>query len=127
MVEELKFMGSALYPMERIPHLAYDMETTSYKRIINPLRKTERNKFITKEEFVTSSAYFKSNDDFKKIKKYVRAGPKEEIFFNPKEVKALIVTCGGLCPGLNSVIREIVMSLHYNYGVETIMGSSFGY
>lgn len=51
------------------------------------------------------------------MKKYLRAGIKEEIFYKPSEVKALIVTCGGLCPGLNSVIREIVMTLHYNYGV----------
>ncbi|KRX02481.1 Phosphofructokinase domain [Pseudocohnilembus persalinus] len=127
LVNELKYMGSALYPMERIPHLAYDMATTEYRKIYNPLKKTEKNKFVSMEEFITSSAYFKSNDDFKKIKKYIRAGPKEEIFFEPSEVKALIVTCGGLCPGLNSVIRELVMCLHYNYGVNSIHGSSFGY
>ena len=36
-----------------------------------------------------------------------RAGPREKIYFKPEEVKAAIVTCGGLCPGLNDVIRHV--------------------
>lgn len=36
-----------------------------------------------------------------------RAGPREKIYFKPEEVKAAIVTCGGLCPGLNDVIRQV--------------------
>lgn len=49
---------------------------------------------------------------------YVRAGPREELHFNPKNVNAAIVTCGGLCPGLNNVIREITRSLYFLYGIE---------
>jgi 6-phosphofructokinase 1 len=55
------------------------------------------------------------------------AGPREKIFFDPSELKCGIVTCGGLCPGLNDVIRAIVMSLHYHYGVRTIFGFRYGY
>jgi 6-phosphofructokinase 1 len=33
-----------------------------------------------------------------------------------------VVTCGGLCPGLNNVIRELVRGLEYLYGVEKIIG-----
>jgi len=55
------------------------------------------------------------------------AGPRENIFFDPSELKCGIVTCGGLCPGLNDVIRAIVMSLHYHYGVKTIFGFRYGY
>ena len=55
------------------------------------------------------------------------AGPREKIFFDPSELKCGIVTCGGLCPGLNDVIRAIVMSLHYHYGVKTIFGFRYGY
>ncbi len=55
------------------------------------------------------------------------AGPREKIFFNPAEVRAGIVTCGGLCPGLNDVIRAVVMTLWYAYGVRTIKGIRFGY
>lgn len=36
-----------------------------------------------------------------------RAGPRKQIYFEPREVKAAIVTCGGLCPGLNDVIRQV--------------------
>lgn len=37
-----------------------------------------------------------------------RAGPREKIYFKPEDVKAAIVTCGGLCPGLNDVIRQVI-------------------
>ncbi|KAI4328148.1 hypothetical protein L6164_020529 [Bauhinia variegata] len=55
-----------------------------------------------------------------------RAGPREKIYFKPEEVKAAIVTCGGLCPGLNDVIRQIVITLEI-YGVKRIVGIPFGY
>uniref|UniRef100_A0A0D6R285 ATP-dependent 6-phosphofructokinase n=1 Tax=Araucaria cunninghamii TaxID=56994 RepID=A0A0D6R285_ARACU len=55
-----------------------------------------------------------------------RAGPRTEIYFHPDEVKAAIVTCGGLCPGLNDVIRQIVITLEI-YGVKNIVGISYGY
>lgn len=42
---------------------------------------------------------------------FVLAGPRAEISFDPSESKACIVTCGGLCPGLNSVVREVTMCL----------------
>ena len=59
--------------------------------------------------------------------KFLKGGPRELIFFNPHDVKAAIVTCGGLCPGLNVVIREIVMSLHFNYEVPEVWGIMWGY
>ncbi|KAG1366445.1 putative ATP-dependent 6-phosphofructokinase 5, chloroplastic [Cocos nucifera] len=55
-----------------------------------------------------------------------RAGPRKQIYFEPDEVKAGIVTCGGLCPGLNDVIRQIVFTLE-KYGVQRIVGIPFGY
>jgi 6-phosphofructokinase 1 len=55
------------------------------------------------------------------------AGPREMIFFKPADVHAAIVTCGGLCPGLNDVIRAIVMCLWYRYGVKKIAGIRYGY
>jgi 6-phosphofructokinase 1 len=55
------------------------------------------------------------------------AGPRERIFFDPSRLKAGIVTCGGLCPGLNNVIRAIVLSLYYHYGVKTVYGFRYGY
>uniref|UniRef100_A0A7S4E1K3 Phosphofructokinase domain-containing protein n=1 Tax=Lotharella globosa TaxID=91324 RepID=A0A7S4E1K3_9EUKA len=58
---------------------------------------------------------------------FLRAGPREEIVFKPKEVRAAIVTCGGLCPGLNTVIQGLVRALHHTYGVDMIYGIPFGY
>ncbi|WOK93275.1 ATP-dependent 6-phosphofructokinase 5, chloroplastic-like isoform X3 [Canna indica] len=55
-----------------------------------------------------------------------RAGPRKQIYFEPKEVKAAIVTCGGLCPGLNDVIRQLVLTLE-KYGVKNIVGIPYGY
>lgn len=57
----------------------------------------------------------------------VKGYPRKQIVMDPKKVKACIVTCGGLCPGLNVVIRELFMSLHYNYGVPEIFGIRDGY
>jgi 6-phosphofructokinase 1 len=55
------------------------------------------------------------------------AGPREKIFFDPAKVNAAIVTCGGLCPGLNDVIYSVVMSLWHRYGVRRITGIQYGY
>jgi 6-phosphofructokinase 1 len=56
-----------------------------------------------------------------------KAGPREKIFFNPRKTTAAIVTCGGLCPGINNVIRSLVMGLYYFYGVKKIIGIPYGY
>lgn len=56
-----------------------------------------------------------------------KAGPRGKIFFEPKNTTAAIVTCGGLCPGINNVIRSLVMGLHYFYGVGKILGVRYGY
>lgn len=55
------------------------------------------------------------------------AGPRKGLFFNPAETRAAIVTCGGLCPGLNDVIRALFMELHHRYGVRDVLGIRYGY
>lgn len=55
------------------------------------------------------------------------AGPRRQIFFDPLKLKCGIVTCGGLCPGLNDVIRSIVLGLFHHYGVPTVFGFPYGY
>ena len=54
------------------------------------------------------------------------AGPRGNIFFDPSKLRCALVTCGGLCPGLNDIIRSIVLELHWGYGVQTIYGIRFG-
>jgi 6-phosphofructokinase 1 len=77
------------------------------------------------------------SQDFKVLKPYVdagetppsfeQAGPRRHVYFEPSGLTAAIVTCGGLCPGLNDVIRSITMTLHYVYGVRRIIGFRYGY
>jgi 6-phosphofructokinase 1 len=54
-------------------------------------------------------------------------GPRTKLFFDPKETRAGIVTCGGLCPGLNDVIRSLFLELHHAYGVREVLGFRGGY
>ena len=56
-----------------------------------------------------------------------KAGPRQKIYFDPSKLKCGIVTCGGLCPGLNDVIRAVVLSLYHNYRVKTVFGFPYGY
>jgi len=62
-----------------------------------------------------------------KSRQWLRAGPQEFIYFNPPQVNAAIVTCGGLCPGLNNVIAAIADSLLSRYKVNKVWGIQFGY
>ena len=61
------------------------------------------------------------------MKKYLRAGPRKFIYFEPEEVIACIVTCGGLCPGFNVVIREVYNALTYNFSAKRVYGIKYGF
>jgi len=54
------------------------------------------------------------------------AGPREKIYFDPSKLRCALVTCGGLCPGLNDIIRSVVLELYYHYGVRNIYGMRYG-
>jgi 6-phosphofructokinase 1 len=55
------------------------------------------------------------------------AGPRDKLFFEPARTRAGVVTCGGLCPGLNNVIRALFFELHHTYGVAEVLGFRGGY
>jgi 6-phosphofructokinase 1 len=55
------------------------------------------------------------------------AGARKYLFFDPAETRAAIVTCGGLCPGLNDVIRSLFFEMHHAYGVKEVLGFRWGY
>jgi 6-phosphofructokinase 1 len=54
------------------------------------------------------------------------SGPRSHIYFDPSKLRCAVVTCGGLCPGLNDIIRSIVLELYYGYGVRQIYGVRYG-
>ena len=58
---------------------------------------------------------------------YEEAGPREMIYFDPPRTTVGIVTCGGLCPGLNDIIRGLVNRCHLQYGVGRTYGFRYGY
>ncbi|HYP06342.1 MAG TPA: 6-phosphofructokinase [Bryobacteraceae bacterium] len=58
---------------------------------------------------------------------FERAGPRERIFFDPATARAAIVTCGGVCPGLNNVIRSLVLCLRVHFGVREVLGVRYRY
>ena len=87
--------------------------------------------------FVADAAHVLYHGDLKVVESYQEAGkkppcfeiagPREKIYFDPSKLKCGIVTCGGICPGLNDVIRAIVLSLFHHYGVRTVFGFPYGF
>jgi 6-phosphofructokinase 1 len=59
-------------------------------------------------------------------KSFERAGARQQLFFDPAKTRAAIVTCGGLCPGINNVIRTVFFELTVNYGIREVLGIRFG-
>ena len=85
--------------------------------------------FVTDDRFVRLSSFIVPGAQPSVARHEVleRAGPREKIYFTPAHVHAGIVSCGGLCPGINDVIRAIVRCLWIRYGVTRITGIRYGY
>lgn len=77
--------------------------------------------------YETDLAVIRRYASLEEVPAFEKAGPRELIHFNPAETTAAIVTCGGLCPGLNDVIWSLVIESWYGYGVRRILGIPFGY
>jgi 6-phosphofructokinase 1 len=87
--------------------------------------------FVSDEDAVLATA---SRNDVQRLQSrgqrlpaFELAGPRERLHFRPDTIAAGIVTCGGLCPGMNNVIRAIVLTLHHAYGMPTIYGFRYGF
>lgn len=86
--------------------------------------------FVRDDEFVFYNNTWNTGDDTAQTQPenlLQKAGPREFLYFQPSHVHAAIVTCGGLCPGLNDVIRALVRTLSFRYGVTRITGVRYGY
>lgn len=104
--------------------------------VVSPLKQGQRTtspvyKFINDDERVIYDVTAENYDHCKMTGEipvsFEKAGPKESIYFEPAKTKVGIVTCGGLCPGLNNVIRSLVNQLYYRYGIKRILGIRYGY
>jgi 6-phosphofructokinase 1 len=117
--------------MDKITHQDLQVKNLGKCTLPSPFSKHEKL-HVTSEHFVDESRRVPVNiltggKEEDTSLSFERAGVRDEIYFDPKNVKAMIVTCGGLCPGINDVIRGIVMELHYWYGVPEVMGARYGY
>ena len=87
--------------------------------------------FIEDSERIIFSSQVKNlNHQLKTCKNlpaFEKAGARKKIFHHPESTRAAIITCGGLCPGLNNVIKGLVNVLEQDYGVKEIIGIRYGY
>jgi 6-phosphofructokinase 1 len=117
-----------------VPHLTALVAGSALKDDINVRHAASRAlstsvgyaNIMTTEDVVLSDIV-RRGDKSKVCRAYVRAGPREHCFFNGDGVVAGIVTCGGLCPGLNNVIRTLTLSLLELYGASRVLGFVGGY
>ena len=131
-------MGCIIYytNQQKMKYEDFLVTTLGKGGVVSPLRNKQRAyspvyKFVNDSERIL---YDVSLENFNKCKEtgeipvsFEKAGPRENIFFEPAKTKVGIVTCGGLCPGLNNVIRSLVNELYYRYGISRIMGIKYGY
>jgi 6-phosphofructokinase 1 len=100
-------------------------------RLPSPLRTREHFRFVSEDSRVLAFSDTSTLDRLRRsgeeLPSFEPAGPRERLFFDPDRLTCAIVTCGGLCPGLNDVIRSIVRSLNYSYGVSRVLGYRYGY
>ena len=66
-------------------------------------------------------------EDVSTVPAFELAGPRDKIFFDVSKLACAVVTCGGLCPGVNNVLRGLVLELTHGYGVKKILGFRYGY
>lgn len=125
----MKDLNSYLMVEEITEEISTEIEHLGPCKIPNPM-KLSSTCFITDDMKLTlrlNVKYLESSiKEEKGLPSLEIAGPRPYIYFDPSKVKAGIVTCGGLCPGINDVIRSIVMTLYYSYGVNKILGFKYG-
>lgn len=114
--------------LEDVPHLTDfmpDLPTYPNPLQDNPAYSVVKQYFVNMDDTVAQKIVVHKNSP--RGTHFRRAGPRQKVYFESDEVHACIVTCGGLCPGLNTVIREIVCGLSHMYGVTKILGIEGGY
>ena len=115
-------------------NLITEIQTLGKANIQSPLKQKSKSKI--KKKFISDNdkilvnikmdSSTKSLTPEERIQGFELAGPREKIYFDPSKVKCAISTCGGLCPGLNDIIRSIVLELFHNYNAKNIYGIKHG-
>lgn len=109
-----------------------DIPTLGEAKITSPLKLNTKpgepeKRFVSDEARIIVDVLMNSlKPKLKENISFEQAGPRKKIYFDPSKLKCAIATCGGLCPGLNDIIRSIVLELHHIYNVKTIYGIKHG-
>jgi 6-phosphofructokinase 1 len=114
LITEIPTLGKATLPsplQKRADETGSISFVSNQSRVILEVDDTRVNRMIKEEQALPC---------------FELAGPRGQIFFDPSKLKCALVTCGGLCPGINDIIRSIVLELHYAYGVRHIFGIRYG-
>lgn len=133
LLKELDMMDKDLFEVSRINHIIVDNGYDSFKTfpcplICNGFRHKRNEPFLSKAalitpgEFVIKQCVFTPGRPLELEKKFLRAGPRATQFFNPADVHADIVCLGKVCPGMNTMIRELVLVLNNVYQVKKVTG-----
>ncbi|XP_068303320.1 ATP-dependent 6-phosphofructokinase 6-like [Pyrus communis] len=120
--------GPCGYVLEDVPHLVdYIPDLPTYPNPLqdNPSYSVVKQYFVNVDDTVAQKVVVQK--DGPRGTHFRRSGPRQKVYFEASDVHACIVTCGGICPGLNTVIREIVCGLNHMYGVKRILGIEGGY
>ncbi|XP_038987596.1 ATP-dependent 6-phosphofructokinase 3 [Phoenix dactylifera] len=120
--------GDMGYILEDVPHFTdYLPDLPTYPNPLqdNPAYSVVKQYFVDVDDTVPQKIVVQK--DSPRGLHFRRAGPRQKVYFESDDVLACIVTCGGLCPGLNTVIREIVCGLSDMYGVNRVLGIEGGY
>ena len=96
-------------------------------RFDSPLRPAREGGFVSDSARILQQAEVSDEEPLDPSVAFEKAGPRKRIFFQPRRTTAAIVTCGGLCPGLNNVIRSATLELIFNYGVKRVLGIRYGF
>lgn len=112
--------------MDQTPILDTSIPTLGPCKVDNPLPYCHYINDTEKMPLFLSADLVDEAGEKQIIGEFEEAGPREKIYFDPPKTKCAIVTCGGLCPGINDVIRAIVMSAHHNYHVSGTFGIRYG-
>uniref|UniRef100_A0A2N9IFZ8 Phosphofructokinase domain-containing protein n=1 Tax=Fagus sylvatica TaxID=28930 RepID=A0A2N9IFZ8_FAGSY len=120
--------GSTGYVLQDVPHFSdYIPHLPSYSNPLqdNPAYSVVKQYFVNVDDTVAQKIVVHKSSP--RGTHFRRAGPRQRVYFESDDVHACIVTCGGICPGLNTVIREIVCGLYHMYGVKKVLGIAGGY
>lgn len=107
-----------------------EIQSLGSPRIDSPLLEKPYKCFVSDSDRILAHSSFnaiKAGLDSGKLPlSFELAGPRSRIYFDPTKTRCAVVTCGGLCPGINDVIRSLVLTLHYGYGITSIIGIRYG-